>query len=73
MVFIRDFTCMFIELYLQPTLKQRLLDFGMICSTLCLHRFEKSIPTKLIKCNKSKCKVPHLVWDSPQYQHRVGE
>lgn len=73
MMFTRDFTCMFIDLYLQPILKHRLLVFRMIYSTLCLHRLEKWIPTNLIKFNKSKCKVPHPVWDNPQYQYRVGK
>lgn len=67
MVFTKDFMCMFIELYLQPTLKHRLLVFRMICSTLCLHRLEKWIPINIIRFNKSKCK------DNSQYQYRVGE
>lgn len=38
LVFTRDFMCMFIELYLQPTLEHGLLVFRMVCCILCLDR-----------------------------------
>ncbi|GAB0186038.1 hypothetical protein GRJ2_001069100 [Grus japonensis] len=38
-----------------------------------LARLEESACANLMKFNKAKSKVPHLCWDNPQYEYRLGD
>jgi len=37
-----------------------------------LGRLEEWVHVNVMKFNKAKCKVVHMIWGNPQYQSRLG-